>query len=58
MSKKAFISQAQTSGLNVSYSGGTNTMFVKGEDAKVKSFIRVCNLKGKGAYPFSVKQGN
>ena len=58
MSKQAFTSQANSYGVKANYSGGTNTMFVKGEETKVKSFIRVCNLKGKGAYPFSVKQGN
>ena len=56
MSKQTFISQANSYGVKATYSGGTNTMFVKGEDTKVKSFIRVCNLKGKGVYPFSVKQ--
>ena len=56
MTKTAFISNAKAYGVDAAYSGGTNTMFVKGEDAKVKSFIRVCNLKGKKAYPFSLAQ--
>jgi len=56
MCKTTFISQASSYGVNAIYSGGTQTMFIKGEDTKVKSFIRVCNLKGKKAYPFAVKQ--
>lgn len=56
MNKTKFISQANTYGVIAGYSGSTNTMFVKGDNTKVKSFIRVCNLKGKGAYSFAVKQ--
>lgn len=50
MSKQTFINQATAYGVNAVYSGATNTMFVKGADLKVKSFIRVCNLKGKKAF--------
>jgi len=57
MSKSAFIGTAQAYGVTATYSGGTSTMFVKGNDQKVKSFIRVCNLKGKKAYPFEIAQG-
>ena len=56
MTKGTFKSNATNYGVIANYSGGTNTMFVKGEDAKVKSFIRVCNLKGKKTYPFDIAQ--
>jgi hypothetical protein len=56
MSKLAFIQQANNYGVLANYSGGTNTMFIGGDDKKAKSFIRVCCLKGKGAFPFSIKQ--
>jgi len=56
--KKALQASAQAYGVNASYSGGTNTMYIKGTDERVKSFIRVCNLKGKKAYPFSFAQSN
>lgn len=54
--KQQFEQTAAQHGLVAAYSGNTGTMFVKGDDKKVKSFIRVVNLKGKGHYPFSVKQ--
>ena len=57
MSKKEFTNTAAKNNLNVSYSGGNNTMFVKGNDEKVKSFIRVCNLKGSSYYPFKIAKG-
>jgi len=56
MTKNSFVKDANNYGVNVSYSGATNTMFVKGEDAKVKSFIRVVNLKGKEARKFKLAQ--
>jgi len=56
MNKKGFIQQAVAYGVSANYSGGTQTMFITGEDEKVKSFIRVVNLKGKKAIPYSVKQ--
>lgn len=56
MTKQAFTQNANAYGVTANYSGGTNTMFVSGDDKKVKSFIRVCNLKGKKAYPFSLAQ--
>lgn len=58
MNKATFISNAASYGVNANYSGGTGTMFVTGDDKKVKSFIRVCNLKGKGNYKFAIAQGN
>ena len=57
MSKTTFIDQASAYGVHANYSGATNTMFITGDDKKAKSFIRVCCLKGKGAFPFSIKQG-
>lgn len=56
MTKQIFKNNAQAYGVNASYSGGTNTMFIAGDDTKVKSFIRVCNLKGKKAYKFNFAQ--
>ncbi len=56
MTKSSFIQDAKNYGVGASYSGETNTMFVKGEDAKVKSFIRVVNLKGKEARKFKLAQ--
>jgi hypothetical protein len=56
MTKQTFISNANAYGVTATYSGSTNTMFVGGEDTKVKSFIRVCNLKGKKAYNFAFAQ--
>ena len=56
MSKSNFIESAKNYGVDASYSGSANTMFIDGEDSKVKSFIRVCCLKGKGAFGFSIKQ--
>lgn len=56
MNKQTFISNATAYGVTASYSGGTNTMFISGEDSRVKSFIRVCNLKGKKAYTFNFAQ--
>jgi hypothetical protein len=54
--KKDFISTATNYGVKANYSGSTNTMFITGDDTKVKSFIRVCNLKGKSNYSFAIKQ--
>jgi hypothetical protein len=56
MTKTSFIQDAKNYGVKASYSGTSNTMFVKGEDAKVKSFIRVVNLKGKESRKFKVTQ--
>jgi hypothetical protein len=55
--KQQFAATAAANGVTAGYSGNTGTMYVKGDDKKVKSFIRVVNLKGKGHYPFPVKQG-
>lgn len=57
MTKQAFINQAEAYGVKAVYSGATKTMFVVGEDSKVKSFIRVINLKGKNAKAFNLAQG-
>jgi len=57
MNKATFIGNANAYGVKANYSGATTTMFVTGEDHKVKSFIRVCNLKGKKAYRFEIAQG-
>jgi hypothetical protein len=56
MTKQDFISKANAYGVTATYSGSTKTMFIGGEDTKVKSFIRVCNLKGKKAYAFDFAQ--
>ena len=56
MTKNSFIKDATNYGVIANYSGSTNTMFIKGEDAKVKSFIRVVNLKGKNARTFNLAQ--
>jgi hypothetical protein len=56
MTKSSFIQDAKNYGVGATYSGTTNTMFVKGDDAKVKSFIRVVNLKGKEARKFKLAQ--
>ena len=56
ISKKDFIKNATAYGVTTNYSGGTQTMFVGGDDAKVKSFIRLCNLKGKKAYKYGIAQ--
>ena len=56
MTKQTFIENANAYGVKATHSGGTQTMFVSGEDTKVKSFIRVCNLKGKKAYGFNFAQ--
>lgn len=56
MAKETFIEQAREYGVTACYSGSTGTMFIVGEDSKVKSFIRVCNLKGKNAYGFKLAQ--
>jgi len=42
--------------VRIGYSGKKKTMFVSGEDNKVKSFIRSRNLEGKSAYPFKFAQ--
>ena len=55
MSKENFAQFAASNGVTAAYSGKDKTMYVKGEDKKVKSFIRVVNLKGKGSFP--VRQG-
>lgn len=56
MTKNSFLQNASNYGVTASYSGATNTMFVKGENTKVKSFIRVVNLKGKEARSFKLAQ--
>lgn len=55
--KIKFQQTAAKKNLKAGYSGENKTMFVSGPDAEVKSFIRICNLKGKGTYPFKVAQG-
>lgn len=57
MTKAIFISNAVAYGVKANYSGKANTMHITGDDQKVKSFIRVCNLKGKKTYTFDIAQG-
>lgn len=54
--KKAFQQLAATNGVTASYSGNEKKMFISGEDAAVKKFIRLQCLKGGGYYPFSIGQ--
>jgi hypothetical protein len=54
--KTTFKSAATAYGVTAAYSGKNNTMFVSGEDARVKSFIRIRNLLGKAKNPFYIKQ--
>jgi hypothetical protein len=56
--KQSFQAAAQQYGVKAGYSGNVKKMLVSGDDAKVKSFIRVQCLKGKNFYPFSFGQGN
>ena len=56
--RNKFSIEAQKNGVTAGYSGQTGTMYVKGEDSKVKSFIRKCNLKGKGYFPFKIAQSH
>ena len=42
--------------VSASYSGKHNTMFITGDDKKVKTFIRVRNLLGKAAHQFKIAQ--
>lgn len=57
MNITAFKAQAQKEGVTASYSGNTQTVYIKGEDSKVKRFIRLCCLKGTSFYPFKFAQG-
>ena len=54
--KKEFLDIAANNGVTATYSGKDNTMFISGEDAKVKSFIRIRNLLGKNQHLFAIKQ--
>ncbi|GIV43942.1 MAG: hypothetical protein KatS3mg035_1065 [Bacteroidia bacterium] len=56
MQKSEFAKNASNYGVSTHYSGSEKTMYISGDDKKVKSFIRVCCLKGKGAFRFSIKQ--
>jgi len=56
MTKNTFIEKATNYGVAATYSGSTGTMYVSGKDHTVKSFIRVCNLKGKSTYNFGIAQ--
>jgi hypothetical protein len=56
MSKEIFKKQASAYGVKATYSGANKTMFIKGDDKKVKSFIRVCNLKGTKNLSFAIAQ--
>ena len=57
MTKQEFTIKASASGVTAAFSGKKATMFIQGVDEKVKRFIRLCNLKGKAAYPFTIAQG-
>jgi len=56
MTKTSFATLAKKSDLSTTYCGKTKTMFVTGENTKVKAFIRVRNLLGKAAHNFAIKQ--
>lgn len=55
--KEQLQKEAQAYGVKAGYSGRENKMFISGDPAKVKAFIRIVCLRGKGAYPFSVGMG-
>lgn len=56
--KETLIKAAAEKGLVAAYAGKEQVMYVNGNgELEVKSFIRVCNLKGKKTYPFAIKQG-
>jgi len=56
--KTKFFNHAKAKGMNVSYSGNANTMFVKGQPAKVDGFIKSLNfIGGKKAFNFQIAQG-
>lgn len=55
-SKEQFVGIAANYGVTAGYSGKDNTMYISGEDSRVKSFIRVRNLLGKGFHSFAIKQ--
>ena len=54
--KSAIKELAANKGVAVRYSGKEQPAFIKGEDKAVKSFIRICNLKGKGYFGFKIAQ--
>jgi hypothetical protein len=56
MTKTQISQQATKYGVKATYSGSKQTLFIKGDDTQVKSFIRVINLKGKGDRKFSLAQ--
>ena len=56
MTKELFIENAKKSNVSVTYSGKEKTMFVSGDEKRVKSFIRSRNLMGKAAHSFAIKQ--
>ena len=39
------------------YAGREKTMYLNGDEARVKAFLRKMNLKGKAYFPFALKQG-
>lgn len=55
-SKTEFFGIAAAYGVKANYSGKDNAMYISGEDAKVKSFIRVRNLLGKNQHLFKICQ--
>lgn len=56
--KKTFEQEARNYGVKAGYSGTERKMIVSGEDKKVKSFIRLQCLKGKGHWPFQFGQAS
>jgi hypothetical protein len=58
MSQKQTIKdEAIAMGLIPSYSGKQAVMYFKGDDKKVKTFLRLKNLKGTKHLPFKLAQG-
>lgn len=39
------------------YAGREKTMYLNGDEARVKAFLRKMNLKGKAYFTFALKQG-
>jgi hypothetical protein len=48
---------ATADNVHAHYSGREKTMFIGGNEARVKAFLRKMNLKGKAYVPFALKQG-
>ena len=50
------VAEAVKYGVEAKYTNTDNTLKISGDDAKVKSFIRIINLRGRDAYFFNIAQ--